>query len=673
MAYRHASHALCLTILIVAITLLQAFGVNAQTAESPHLTIDKRVKPLHATTITAVVSISGIPAGKQVNVLQFIGDDKFWSNADLLFVQKSGTSYTFSRVVTASEQVGLHNNLAWRARTDPDSALFGPIFNASIEVTCSDGVFCNGEERFIRGQCINAVRAACDDEVSCTLDTCNETLGTCHHAPQGAACKSCDSKKCTPKCHRRACGDDGCGGSCGQCTGGQFCVEGVCQSISLAGTCANPLPLFGQNGLVVPDGGVPDPLVVVGDTTKGLNIVVPTCNTASTAKELIYAFQVTSSMGIDARVTGYDTVLEIRKSTCLDPSTVVLNGCSDDDTPPGNLGSRVASLLSAGTYYLIVDGYSSSNVGPFTLTVKFVPDCVPNCDGKACGDDSCGGTCGLCGVDQACGSSFTCGPLNCVPDCNGRQCGSDGCGGSCGNCTKSDQYCIDSTGKCKVFESCNNFLPVCNRGRGCGPKSYCGSDCKCYKLGENIPDLVIGPNRIIPELVFEFATFSNTSCAISENCVEGPGTRRLMRFPTEVVNQGLGALKPPQQSTRPDLFEWAPCHGHFHFKGFANYELRSLNGTTVLKGRKQSYCMEDSYQYLLGPNIPCTPLSTCENQGLQAGWADLYGNVLDCQWLDITDHIPSGQYTLYQETNVYRTFHEETFENNAYSVIVTIP
>ncbi len=30
------------------------------------------------------------------------------------------------------------------------------------------------------------------------------------------------------------------------------------------------------------------------------------------------------------------------------------------------------------------------------------PVCTPNCDGKACGQDGCGGTCGLCGDDSIC-------------------------------------------------------------------------------------------------------------------------------------------------------------------------------------------------------------------------------------------------------------------------------
>jgi len=33
---------------------------------------------------------------------------------------------------------------------------------------------------------------------------------------------------CTPRCIRKQCGDDGCGGSCGTCSAGQFCRTGTC-------------------------------------------------------------------------------------------------------------------------------------------------------------------------------------------------------------------------------------------------------------------------------------------------------------------------------------------------------------------------------------------------------------------------------------------------------------
>jgi hypothetical protein len=60
------------------------------------------------------------------------------------------------------------------------------------------------------------------------------------------------------------------------------------------------------------------------------------------------------------------------------------------------------------------------------------PTCTPNCAGKECGADGCGGTCGTCGQFQFCNAG-TCDVI-CIPDCAGKECGDNGCGGSCGSC-----------------------------------------------------------------------------------------------------------------------------------------------------------------------------------------------------------------------------------------------
>lgn len=59
--------------------------------------------------------------------------------------------------------------------------------------------------------------------------------------------------------------------------------------------------------------------------------------------------------------------------------------------------------------------------------------CVPDCTGRQCGQDGCGGTCGTCE-----GAARFCVDGQCVmgdpPMCDGKMCGADGMGGSCGSC-----------------------------------------------------------------------------------------------------------------------------------------------------------------------------------------------------------------------------------------------
>jgi len=64
--------------------------------------------------------------------------------------------------------------------------------------------------------------------------------------------------------------------------------------------------------------------------------------------------------------------------------------------------------------------------------------CLPDCAGKECGPDGCGGICGLCADGTACVD----GQCPCEPVCDGFACGDDGCGGSCGQCGGLSEKCL---------------------------------------------------------------------------------------------------------------------------------------------------------------------------------------------------------------------------------------
>ena len=72
--------------------------------------------------------------------------------------------------------------------------------------------------------------------------------------------------------------------------------------------------------------------------------------------------------------------------------------------------------------------------------------CVSDCTDKECGDDGCGNSCGQCpGGGQAQCQDGSC---ICLPDCTAKDCGDDGCEGSCGLC---DPGLVCSQGKCAPF------------------------------------------------------------------------------------------------------------------------------------------------------------------------------------------------------------------------------
>jgi hypothetical protein len=155
-----------------------------------------------------------------------------------------------------------------------------------------------------------------------------------------------------------------------------------------------------------------------------------------------------------------------------------------------------------------------------------------------------------------------------------------------------------------------------------------------------------------------------------ENCVGGPGIRKLLRFDVLVHNVGNRDLVIGNPKDLPDLFVYSACHRHYHFKGAALYELLDPAGQLVKTGRKQGFCIEDT---LPSSSATTTPKHyDCTNQGIQVGWADWYPGILDCQWIDITDLAP-GSYQLYVSWNPKHLMAETSYDNNQGTVPVTIP
>jgi hypothetical protein len=592
-----------------------------------------------------------------------------WTGGPLALSEqvKPGQVASFRGQVSAPAQPGVHT-VRWTPQHK--GAAFEQAFETSVEVTCSNGEFCDGEERFADGKCV-AGPPPCDDGAACTDDVCDPEKRTCQHIPSGT-CAVCMAT-CDPDCTGKSCGDDGCGGQCGTCPAGQACAQGVfeCRPETQAAPGRNPLPLLAAGTPLAGDH------VIQGDTSNGLHQLVPSCNRTSTAVESVYTFTVTEKTGLEARVSGYDTVLHLRKqrgadgaADCLDNTAARTVACSDDSSPPGDYGSRISLALEPGTYYLIVDGFDSTQAGPFTLKVRFAANgCVPKCDGLYCGgSDGCGGNCGVCSGDESCVKG-RCLANPCIPNCDGKVCGDNGCGGQCGFCPNAE-LCVPATGTCETFAACDHLRPTCTPS--CGASEFCGTDCACHPVGKQLPDLIVDEARLRDEILFDTIFVTENSCAKVEECVEGIGERRVLRFSVEAMNQGSATLTVPPPSERPDLFTFSPCHGHYHFSGFATYALVDAEGRTVLAGRKQAYCMEDTQRVATGPDVPCSKKFTCDDQGIQRGWSDLYGNTLDCQWLDITD-VPPGDYRLQVTLNPSRAFQETTLDNNTSSVPVTLP
>jgi hypothetical protein len=137
--------------------------------------------------------------------------------------------------------------------------------------------------------------------------------------------------------------------------------------------------------------------------------------------------------------------------------------------------------------------------------------CAPNCSGKTCGDDGCGGSCGACAANQTCeGGTCACAagskpcadacvPSNvCCPACGaGRLCLSNGsCGVTCASVecpsgclcsvpnTEGDRFCVPSP-----FPECDVAPQTCTSTPECPPGHHCllvlcdaGAERRCWPL-----------------------------------------------------------------------------------------------------------------------------------------------------------------------------------------------
>ena len=137
------------------------------------------------------------------------------------------------------------------------------------------------------------------------------------------------------------------------------------------------------------------------------------------------------------------------------------------------------------------------------LTALEAAPCAPDCAGRVCGDDGCGGLCGDCDAASRCDANGQCAAAPCVPDCEGRSCGDDGCGGTCGACA--DGLTCDAAGLCACVPDCED--------RACG-EDGCGGSC-----GGCAPGLVCGPDgacRCVPAC--EARVCGEDGCSNTQAC-----------------------------------------------------------------------------------------------------------------------------------------------------------
>ena len=181
-----------------------------------------------------------------------------------------------------------------------------------------------------------------------------------------------------------------------------------------------------------------------------------------------------------------------------------------------------------------------------------------------------------------------------------------------------------------------------------------------------IPDLIAWRDTLQPYITTE--TFDPNDCTV----IEGhglAGERRLLRFSTESRNIGGADVVIGSPIGNPN-FEYHACHDHYHFLGFARYRLLDAQGAVAAVGRKVSFCLEDILQW--NASAATDSKFSCDFQGIQSGWSDIYDSGLEGQWVDITG-VAAGDYTLEVNMNPDHILLESDYTNNITTIPVTIP
>jgi hypothetical protein len=224
---------------------------------------------------------------------------------------------------------------------------------------------------------------------------------------------------------------------------------------------------------------------------------------------------------------------------------------------------------------------------------------------------------------------------------------------------------------------------------------------------DGLPDLKLSDN-LGQQWVVRDENLGANFCSVIEGGVE-PGLRRLVRFTVTINNIGNADvfIGDPNDPAHNHLFEFASCHGHYHFKNYAVYQLIDPRTGYSWRAAKVGFCMLDTdpVPSVDGTEPPrarqfnsCGAIGFPGYQGISHGWADTYRFFLGGQYfvLDGGDGqapVPPGDYIIRitanpayspdrrgncplakdPATGLCHNFPESDYTNNVGEAVINIP
>ena len=490
-----------------------------------------------------------------------------------------------------------------------------------------------------------------------------------------------------------------------------------------------PLQAIQQPQVITDGGSNPASATVItaqifrdrGDTQgKGDDAQLPTCTNqgSDTSEDAWYKLTLPQGGVVTAWTTcstsgllTYDTRLGVFSQG------LTLIACNDDD-PSCGLQSRIGDLtLSAGTYYVVVDGYNGDS-GPYELNVQW-QGTGPPCDGSDAGSatviaglpfsetrDLSGDcddylvTCELAGNEGGPDHWYrvTVGApvlMDVATICNAAHIDTRI---AILDLQLNELYCNDDAPGCPSGQSAiadallseGTYYLIVDSAGFTGGTYTVQVDATPAPPGAIVdlrPDIVTRANELYDHDIVTNIAPGRTHLRLS-NATANTGTGKLYLYGV-LPDNGDGTQDIRQRIWQNDgtnfdrdagAFLYHTAHAHIHVQDWSVYRLRTVLvddgvGAVVVEGAKTSFCVLDLIVHNSSlPGFPSSPaFIACGTnvQGLSVGWADIYTKDLEGQNIDITG-VPAGEYWLESEADPLDHVLEADETNNVTRIKITI-
>ncbi len=217
------------------------YGSSSNTPTRPILLLDTENREIYVFTANSTNNREGIYYKKtSMDAISFqsgIGTPFITSSVDNDINDATSTKQNLNSATDLVILASAQNSLAYFHNT-LTLAASGSGCNSSAQ--CNDGLFCNGTETCVSGNCQAGTPVNCGDGVACTTDGCNESTDSCTHTPNNLACS--DGFFCTGT---ETCTLSGCqAGVTVDCDDANACTTDSCDELGdvcqHVDTCAPP-------------------------------------------------------------------------------------------------------------------------------------------------------------------------------------------------------------------------------------------------------------------------------------------------------------------------------------------------------------------------------------------------------------------------------------------------